>query len=41
MTNKQLYFLCGMIMFSVANVFKPALLAILALALFVYAAWGE
>jgi len=41
MTNKQLFFLCGVIMFSVANIFRPELLRILASALLVYAAWGK
>jgi hypothetical protein len=41
MTNKQLYFLCGVILFSVANIFRPALLAVFAAVLFVWAAWGE
>jgi hypothetical protein len=41
MTNKQLYFLCGVILFSVANIFRPALLAVFAAVLFVWAGWGE
>jgi len=41
MTNKQLFFLCGVIMFSVANIFRPALLSIFALALFIYVPWAN
>jgi hypothetical protein len=41
MSNKQLFFLCGVIMFSVANIFRPALLGILAALLLVFAAWGK
>ena len=41
MSNKQLFFLCGVIMFSVANIFRPWLLQTLAAALFVYCAWGK
>jgi hypothetical protein len=41
MSNRQLFFLCGVIMFSVANIFRPALLEILATLLFVCVAWGK
>jgi len=41
MTNKQLYFLCGVILFSVANIFRPELPAVFAAVLFVWAGWGE
>jgi hypothetical protein len=39
MSNKQLYLLCAVILFTVSNVFRPALLfglALLFLALFVF-----
>jgi hypothetical protein len=39
MNNKRFFFLCGVIMFSVANVFRPRLLGMLAAALFIYSAW--
>jgi len=41
MTNKQLFFLCGVIMFTVANIFRPALLGILGSALLACAALGK
>jgi hypothetical protein len=40
-SKKQLYFLCGVIMFSVANIFRPWLLQPLAAALFIYCAWWK
>ena len=41
MSNKQLFFLCGVIVFSVANIFRPSLLQTLAAALFIYSAWWK
>jgi hypothetical protein len=41
MNNKQLFFLCAVIMFSVANIFRPWLLQMIAAALFIYAAWWK
>jgi hypothetical protein len=39
MSDKRFFFLCGVIMFSVANVFRPGLLGMLAAASFIYSAW--
>ena len=41
MSNKQLFFLCGVIMFSVGHIFHPLLLQTLAAALFIYSAWEK
>ena len=41
MTNKQLYFLCGVILFSGANISRPEFLAVFAAVLLVWAGWGE
>jgi hypothetical protein len=39
MSNQQLLFLYGVIMFTVANIFRPWLLGVFVSALFICAAW--
>ena len=41
MSNKQLYFLCGVILFSTANGSRPLMLGVYALILFIWSGWGE
>ena len=41
MSNKQPYFLCVVIMLSVASIFQPKLLMLPAFVLLAFAAWGK